>query len=162
MFDNPQQEVKNMSKKLRPIKLSDEEFELFYKEIYAEFGPKGVPAFDPKARVTAPVEEEPMVEEIPAEPVLEEVPQEIPAEPVMEEEVPAEPVYVPDEEVVQENTAKAAAVIRNVREDEAMDDYSDAAPAPKKEKGVAGLVITLCIECLAIAGVVAYWLVHIL
>ena len=40
MFDNPQQEVKKMSKKLRPIKMSDEEFELFYKEIYAEFGPK--------------------------------------------------------------------------------------------------------------------------
>ena len=171
MFDNPQQEVKKMSKKLRPIKLSDEEFELFYKEIYAEFGPKGVPAFDPKAQVTAPVEEyveeEPMVEEIPAEPVMEEVPEEpvleeVSEEPVMEEEVSAEPVYVPDEEVVQENTAKAAAVIRNVREDEAMDDYTDAAPAPKKEKGVAGLVITLCIECLAIAGVVAYWLVHIL
>ena len=29
MFDNPQREVKNMSKKLRPIKMSDEEFELF-------------------------------------------------------------------------------------------------------------------------------------
>ena len=149
MFDNPQQEVKKMSKKLRPIKMSDEEFELFYKEIYAEFGPKGVPAFDPKAQVAAPVEEEPMMEEIPAEPV-------------MEEEVPVEPVYVPDEEVVQETTAKAAAVIRNVRKDELIDDYTDAAPAPKKEKGVAGLVITLCIECLAIAGVVAYWLLYIL
>ena len=70
MFDNPQQEVKNMSKKLRPIKLSDEEFELFYKEIYAEFGPKDVP----------PVVVNPKVEEIPAEPVVEE----IPAEPVAE------------------------------------------------------------------------------
>ena len=53
MFDNPQQEAKNLSKKLRPIKMSDEEFELFYKEIYAEFGPKEIPALDLKEQ--APV-----------------------------------------------------------------------------------------------------------
>ena len=161
MFDNPQQEVKNMSKKLRPIKMSDEEFELFYKEIYAEFGPKGVPAFDRNAQVAKPVEEpvaEPVVEavvepaaEVAEEPMVEEVPQ----------EAPEATVYYPEEEI-QENTAKAAAKIRNVHADEVIDDYTDDVQIVKKEKGVAGLVVTLCIECLAIAGVVAYWLVHIL
>ena len=171
MFDNPQQEVKKMSKKLRPIKMSDEEFELFYKEIYAEFGPKGVPAFDPKAQVEEPVAEpvEEIVEEPVQEPVIEvvEEPVAVPVEePVAEEEIsveiPAEPVFTPDEEEIQENTAKAAAVIRNVQEDEFFDDYDDGEVPAKKEKGVAGLVVTLCIECLAIAGVVAYWLLNIL
>ena len=157
MFDNPQQEVKNMSKKLRPIKMSDEEFELFYKEIYAEFGPKGVPAFDRNAQVAKPVEEpvaEPAMEpaaEVFEEPVAEEIPQ----------EAPAATVYYPQEEI-QENTAKAAAKIRNVHADEVIDDYTDDVQIVKKEKGITGLVVTLCFECLAIAGVVAYWLIHIL
>ena len=142
MFDNPQQEVKKMSKKLRPIKMSDEEFELFYKEIYAEFGPKDAAPLTVNPQVEAPVEE----------PLAEEIPQ----------EAPAAPAYPPVEEAPQESTAKAAAVIRNVREDEVIDDYTDGVKVTKKEKGVAGLVITLCIECLAIAGVVAYWLIHIL
>ena len=132
MFDNPQQEVKKMSKKLRPIKMSDEEFELFYKEIYAEFGPKN----------TAPVVVNPQVEEPVAEPVA--------------------PVYPPVDEFDQENTVKAAAKIRNVHADEVIDDYTDGVKVTKKEKGIAGLVVTLCIECLGIAAVVAYWLVHIL
>ena len=151
MFDNPQQEVNKMSKKLRPIKMSDEEFELFYKEIYAEFGPKGVPAFDRNAQVNQPVvePEEEVIAEIPME---EEIPQEI----------PAEPVFTPEEEVIQETSAKAAAVIRNVQEDEFIDDYTDGVTVTKKEKGITGLVVTLCFECLAIAGVVAYWLIHIL
>ena len=138
MFDNPQQEVKKMSKKLRPIKMSDEEFELFYKEIYAEFGPKN----------TAPVVINPQVEE----PVAEEIPQ----------EVPAAPVYPPVDAFDQENAAKAAAKIRNVHADEVINDYADGVKVSKKEKGIAGLVVTLCIECLGIAAVVAYWLVHIL
>ena len=153
MFDNPQQEVKKMSKKLRPIKMSDEEFELFYKEIYEEFGPKGVPAFDPKAYVAEPVEES--VEEFVEEPVVPMV-DEVPVE------TPAAPIYPPVEEVDQELTAKAAAVIRDVQEDEAIDDYTDGVKVTKKEKGVVGLVVTLCFECLAIIGVVAYWLVHVL
>ena len=83
MFDNPQQEVKNMSKKLRPIKMSDEDFELFYKEIYAEFGPKDVPPVElnPKKET---VQEEVIAEvreAVPTEiqePVEEPVPQEVP------------------------------------------------------------------------------------
>ena len=138
MFDNPQQEVKKMSKKLRPIKMSDEEFELFYKEIYAEFGPKN----------TAPVVINPQVEE----PVAEEIPQ----------EAPAAPVYPPVDAFDQENAAKAAAKIRNVHADEVINDYTDGVKVSKKEKGIAGLVVTLCIECLGIAAVVASWLVHIL
>ena len=142
MFDNPQQEVKKMSKKLRPVKMSDEEFELFYKEIYEEFGPKN----------TAPVVVNPQVEEPVAEPMVEEIPQ----------EEPVAPVYPPVDEFDQENTVKAAAKIRNVHADEVIDDYTDGVKVTKKEKGIAGLVVTLCIECLGIAAVVAYWLVHIL
>ena len=148
MFDNPQQEVKNMSKKLRPIKLSDEEFELFYKEIYAEFGPKDVP----------PVVVNPKVEEIPAEPVVEE----IPAEPVAEEvpqEIPAEPIYAPAEEPVQEEAVKAAAVICDVQEDEFIQEEESGAK-PKKSRSVPALIVILCLEALAIAGVAAYWLLH--
>lgn len=142
MFDNPQQEVKKMSKKLRPIKMSDEEFELFYKEIYAEFGPQNV----------APVTVNPQVEAPVAEPV---------AEPVAAE-APIAPEYVPMDGFDQANTAKAAAVIRNVQADELINDYTDGVKVTKKEKGVTGLIVTLCLECLAIAGVVAYWMIHIL
>ena len=156
MFDNPQREVKNTSKKLRPIKMSDEEFELFYKEIYAEFGPKDVP----------PVDLNPQVKEVPVEPQVEEEPQvvvaeEAPAvEPVEEEipqEVPAEPVYAPQVEEVQENSVKAAAVICDVQEDELLEEMEEI-PLPKKNKGVPALIVILCLEALAVAGVAAYWL----
>ena len=147
MFDNPQQEVKSMSKKLRPIKLSDEEFELFYKEIYAEFGPKDVPPVVVNPKVEEPVAEEPVEVEIPAEPVAEEAPQEL----------PAEPVYAPEEEPVQEEAAKAAAVICDVQEDELVYEEESAAK-PKKSRSVPALIVILCLEALAIAGVAAYWL----
>ena len=160
MFDNPQREVKNTSKKLRPIKMSDEEFELFYKEIYAEFGPKDVP----------PVDLNPQVKEVPAEPQVEEEPQVVVAEPVVEEvpvepveeeipqEVPAEPVYAPQVEEVQENSVKAAAVICDVQEDELLEEMEEI-PVPKKNnKGVPALIVILCLEALAVAGVAAYWL----
>ena len=40
--------------------------------------------------------------------------------------------------------------------------YSDREPAPRKEKSVRGLVITLCLEMLGIAGVVLWWVLRIL
>ena len=42
--------------------------------------------------------------------------------------------------------------------------YADAprAVAPKKKKGVKGLVITVCVELVAIGGIVAYWLMRLL
>ena len=41
--------------------------------------------------------------------------------------------------------------------------YSDSKPAKaKKEKGVKGLVITLCLEMLGIVGVVLWWILRIL
>ena len=166
MFDNPQQNVTNNSKKLRPIKLSDEAFELFYKEIYAEFGPKDVPPVElnPKkavqeeapAAVSAPVAEEASEEFNPflSEPVEAET--EAPA-------AAAEP-ETEEDNTIQEDAAKAAAVIRNVQEDEVINDYTDGVQLvkPKKKKGIKGLVITICLELLAIAGVVAYWLLYIL
>ena len=169
MFDNPQNKVNTTSKKLRPIKMSDEEFELFYKEIYAEFGPKDVAPVDLIPQVQVEVPAEPQVEEAPqvveAEPVVEEVPlepvaEEVPVEPVEEEipqEVPAEPVFAPVAEEVQENSMKAAAVICDVQEDELLEEMEEI-PVPKKSKGVPALVVILCLEALAIAGVAAYWL----
>ena len=151
MFDNPQQEAKNLSKKLRPIKMSDEEFELFYKEIYAEFGPKEIPALDLKEQAPAAPQEP--VEAIPAEPVQEM------AEEAVVEEAPMDAT----DTLVQEEAAKAAAVIRNVREDEVIKGSTKGVKIKgKKEKGLKGLVITLCLECLAIAGIVAYWLLYLL
>ena len=154
MFDNPQKEINDMSKKLRPAKMSDEEFELFYKEIYAEFGPKEVAPVEPD-----PIEEvqEEIVEEAPVE-VAEEI-QEEDTEAALNAEIEAEAV-----QAIQEEAAKAAALIRNVKEDEVIDGNTDGITLvkPKKEKGVAGLVITLCLELLAIAGVVAYWMLYIL
>ena len=151
MFDNPQNEVNTMSKKLRPPKLSDEEFELFYKEILAEFGPKPV----------APVEPEP-VEEVPEEPVQEEAApeaEEADTEAALEAEIETEAA-----QALQQETAKAAAVIRNVQEDEVIDSSTEGITLvkPKKQKGVGGLVLTICLELLAIAGIVAYWLLYIL
>ena len=147
MFDNPQREVKNTSKKLRPSKMSDEEFELFYKEIYAEFGPKDVP----------PVDLNPQVKEVPVEPVVEEAPVVEPEEEEIPQEVPAEPVYAPQVEEVQENSVKAAAVICDVQEDELLEEMEEI-PLPKKNKGVPALIVILCLEALAVAGVAAYWL----
>ena len=151
MFDNPQKEVNNMSKKLRPPKMTDEEFELFYKEIYAEFGPKPV----------APVEPDPIEEVLEEEPVAEteEEIQEEDTEAALEAEIEAEAV-----QAIQEEAAKAAALIRNVQEDEVIDNDTDGITLvkPKKKKGIKGLVITICLELLAIAGVVAYWLLYIL
>ena len=156
MFDNPQREVKNTSKKLRPIKMSDEEFELFYKEIYAEFGPKDVPPVDLNPQVKE-VPVEPQVEEEPQVVVAEEVPVVEPVEEEIPQEVPAEPVYAPQVEEVQENSVKAAAVICDVQEDELLEEMEEI-PLPKKNKGVPALIVILCLEALAVAGVAAYWL----
>ena len=155
MFDNPQQEVKNMSKKLRPIKMNDDDFELFYKEIYAEFGPKDVPPVELNPK------KETVQEEVIAE-VREVVPTEI-QEPV-EEPAPQEVPVTEADMSVQEEAAKAAARIRNIQNDEVIDSYTDGVKLvkPKKEKGITGLVVTICLECLAIAGIVAYWLLYIL
>ena len=149
MFDNPQQEVKNMSKKLRPVKLSDEAFELFYKEIYAEFGPKDVPPVELNPKKEAPVEE-PVVEV----PVAEE--------PMVEQQ--AESVEEPMDNGLQEEILQAAAMIRDVQNDEIIDEDTEGVTLvkSKKEKGIGGLVITLCLELLAIAGIVAYWMLYIL
>ena len=150
MFDNPQNEVNHMSKKLRPPKMSDEEFELFYKEILAEFGPKPV----------APVEPDPIEEEVQEE-IAETEPevQEEDTTAALEAEIEAEAA-----QAVQEEAAKAAAVIRNVQEDEIIDGDTAGVKLvkPKKQKGIGGLVITLCLELLAIAGIVAYWMLYIL
>ena len=153
MFDNPQKEVNTMSKKLRPPKLTDEEFELFYKEIYAEFGPKPVAPVepDPVEDVLEQVQEEPVAESV--EDVLEED-----TRAVLEAEIEEEAA-----QAVQEEAAKAAALIRNVQEDEVIDGDTDGITLVKpKKKGVKGLVIAICLELLAIAGVVAYWLLYIL
>ena len=149
MFDNPQQEVKNMSKKLRPVKLSDEAFELFYKEIYAEFGPKDVP----------PVELNPKKEALVEEPVVE-VP--VAEEPMVEQQ--AESVEEPMDNGLQEEILQAAAMIRDVQNDEIIDEDTEDVTLvkPKKEKGIGGLVCTICLELLAITGIVAYWLLYIL
>ena len=149
MFDNPQQEVKNMSKKLRPVKLSDEAFELFYKEIYAEFGPKDVPPVELNPKKEAPVEE-PVVEA----PVVEE--------PMVEQQ--AESVEEPLDNGLQEEILQAAAMIRDVQNDEIIDEDTEGVTLvkPKKEKGIGGLVFTICLELLAITGIVAYWLLYIL
>ena len=55
-------------------------------------------------------------------------------------------------------------MIRNVQEDEVIDGNTEGVTLvkPKKQKGVGGLVLTICLELLAIAGVVAYWLLYIL
>ena len=145
MFDNPQQEVKNMSKKLRPVKLSDEAFELFYKEIYAEFGSKDVPPVELNPRKEAPVEE----------PVVEA--------PVVEEPM-VESVEEPMDNGLQEEILQAAAMIRDVQNDEIIDEDTEGVTLvkPKKEKGIGGLVFTICLELLAITGIVAYWLLYIL
>ena len=149
MFDNPQQEVNNMSKKLRPVKLSDEAFELFYKEIYAEFGPKDVPPVELNPKKEAPVEE-PVVEV----PVAEE--------PMVEQQ--AESVEEPMDNGLQEEILQAAAMIRDVQNDEIIDEDTEDVTLvkPKKEKGIGGLVFTICLELLAITGIVAYWLLYIL
>ena len=149
MFDNPQQEVKNMSKKLRPVKLSDEAFELFYKEIYAEFGPKDVPPVELNPKKEVPVEQ-PIVKA----PVVEA--------PIVEQQV--ETSATPDDTSLQEEILQAAAMIRDVQNDEIIDEDTEGITLvkPKKEKGVGGLIFTICLELLAIAGVVGYWLVHIL
>ena len=146
MFDNPQNEVNHMSKKLRPPKMSDGEFELFYKEILAEFGPKPV----------APVEPDPIEEAI-AETEPEDQEEDTIA--ALEAEIEAEAT-----QAIQKEAAKAAAVIRNVQQDKVIGHDTNGVKLvkPKKQKGIGGLVVTLCLELLAIAGIVAYWMLYIL
>ena len=153
MFDNPQNEVNIMSKKLRPPKMSDEEFELFYKEIYAEFGPKPVAPVEPEIQEEV-IEEEPVAE---IEPEVQEEEEDFQA--ALEAEIEAEAT-----QAIQEEAAKAAAVIRHVQEDEVIDTNTNGVKLvkPKKEKGVGGLVVIICLELLAIAAVAGYWMVHIL
>ena len=153
MFDNPQNEVNTMSKKLRPPKMSDEEFELFYKEIYAEFGPKPVAPVEPEIQEEV-IEEEPVAE---IEPEVQEEEEDFQA--ALEAEIEAEAT-----QAIQEEAAKAAAVIRHVQEDEVIDTNTNGVKLvkPKKEKGVGGLVVIICLELLAIAAVAGYWMVHIL
>ena len=152
MFDNPQNNMNTTSKKIRPVKMSDEEFELFYKEILAEFGPKPVAPVEPD-----PVEE--VQEEIAETVAKPEVQEEEDTQAIIEAEIEAEA-----NQAIQEEAAKAAAVIRNVQKDEVIDGNTNGVKLvkPKKEKGIAGLVITLCLELLAIGGIVAYWLLYIL
>ena len=146
MFDNPQNKVNTTSKKLRPPKMSDEEFELFYKEILAEFGPKPVAPVEPDPIEKAIAETEPEVQE------ADEVA-------ALEAEIEAEAT-----QAIQKEAAKAAAVIRNVQKDEVIGNDTNGVKLvkPKKQKGIAGLVITLCLELLAIGGIVAYWLLYLL
>ena len=146
MFDNPQNEVNHMSKKLRPPKMSDGEFELFYKEILAEFGPKPVAPVEPDPIEKAIAETEPEVQE------ADEVA-------ALEAEIEAEAT-----QAIQKEAAKAAAVIRNVQQDKVIGHDTNGVKLvkPKKQKGIAGLVVTLCLELLAIAGIVAYWMLYIL
>ena len=146
MFDNPQNEVNHMSKKLRPPKMSDGEFELFYKEILAEFGPKPVAPVEPDPIEKAIAETEPEVQE------ADEVA-------ALEAEIEAEAT-----QAIQKEAAKAAAVIRNVQKDEVIGNDTNGVKLvkPKKQKGIGGLVVTLCLELLAIAGIVAYWMLYIL
>ena len=75
----------------------------------------------------------------------------------MPQEIPAEPVYAPAEEPVQEEAVKAAAVICDVQEDEFIQEEESGAK-PKKSRSVPALIVILCLEALAIAGVAAYWL----
>ena len=146
MFDNPQNEVNHMSKKLRPPKMSDGEFELFYKEILAEFGPKPVAPVEPDPIEKAIAETEPEVQE------ADEVA-------ALEAEIEAEAT-----QAIQKEAAKAAAVIRNVQQDKVIGHDTNGVKLvkPKKQKGIGGLVVTLCLELLAIAGIVAYWMLYIL
>lgn len=170
MFDNPQQEVKNMSKKLRPVKLSDEAFELFYKEIYAEFGPKDAPPVELNPKKEVPVEEEIIIPDVIEEPeIIEEEPEitiaEIEEEPEADtEEIAEDPDVIAVDSSLQKEMAQAAAMIRNIQDDEIIDEDTDGITLvkPKKEKGIGGLVFTICLELLGIAGIVAYWLLYIL
>ena len=155
MFDNPQQEAKNMSKKLRPVKLSDEAFELFYKEIYAEFGPKDVPPVELNPKKEIQTAEEIIV------PDVVEAPEQTVAEPEMKEPVSNIPAA---DNSLQEEIAQAAAMIRDVQGDQIIDENTEGVTLvkTKKEKGLGGLIVTICLELLAIAGIVGYWLLYIL
>ena len=99
MFDDPQKELKRLEEQLLKQGMNDEEFERFYRDIYAEFGP---------------VEGE--------QPVT----------------VPAKP--------------------------KSRSTYADTprAVAPKKKKGIRGLVITVGLEFVGIVAIIAWWLVRIL
>ena len=155
MLDNPQQNVKNTSKKLRPIKLSDEAFELFYKEIYAEFGPKDVPPVELNPKKEIQTAEEIIV------PDVVEAPEQTVAEPEMKEPVSNIPAA---DNSLQEEIAQAAAMIRDVQGDQIIDENTEGVTLvkTKKEKGLGGLIVTICLELLAIAGIVGYWLLYIL
>ena len=65
--------------------------------------------------------------------------------------------YGPTEEQTEETPA--AKPVKKAKS-----TYADAprAVAPKKKKSVKGLVITICLELVGIAGIIGYWLMRFL
>ncbi len=102
MFDNPNEELKKLEKKLLAVEERDEDFEAFYENILREFGPEtSKTAKKTTTRRTAP----------------------------------ARPTYA--------------------------DAPRHAAPV-RREKGVSGLIVTLCMEFIGIALIIFWWVLRIL
>ena len=123
-----------MSNNPNKKQMTDEEFELFYSELFDEFGPKD---HDEDYLKDSPVKN-----------------------------VPSKNPQQPRQTAAQQAASRQAAARRYQAGPEAYGGNLDAeqpkTTTPKKEKGIRGLVILACAECLGIVGVVLWWVLRIL
>ena len=161
MFDNPNEELKRLEEQLLQAEETDRKFDRFFGDVYDEYSPAEESVY----------EEETYEEDTCGEEAYDEVPQE------MEDLLVETPV---DSGVrnyangygrqgqMRRNPGSAQqrpVQQRSVQPRTAPQNFTDesryAAPV-KKAKGVKGLVITACIECAGIVGVVLWWMLRIL
>ena len=157
MFDNPNEELKRLEEQLLQAEETDREFDRFFGDLYEEFGPVEEPAYEEETYgVDTAVSRE-----------MENLLVETPADSGIRNYVNG---YGRDGQVrrnpgsaqqrpVQQRAAQPRTAPQNAGRTTGESRY--AAPV-QKAKGVKGLVITACIECAGIVGVVLWWVLRIL
>ena len=135
MFDDPNKELKRLENQLLKAEMTDEEFEAFYDELYDEFGP-------------GKREEEDYLKDSPVNNVRGS------AAGTSQNSQPRK--SAPKQPAPRQYQTGGPAPYGG-----SLDEDRYAAP-PRKEKGIRGLVICACAECLGIVAVVLWWMLKIL
>lgn len=138
MFDDPKKELERLEEQLLAAEEPDDEFERLYEEIFEEFGEK----------------EQTTDEEYLKGLLTEEPPVRNHANGYGTKTQSAPQIR----SVPPQGTRSAAPANRSTYSDPA----SRSVPAPKKEKSTRGLKIAICLECLGIVAVVAWWLIRLM
>lgn len=174
MFDNPNQELKQLEDQLLKAEMTDEEFDRFYDELYDEFGPVEDPAEDllsgsPVSPVRnyangygaqqRPVSNPQRVQSRPVQSGTQQRPQARPTQNGAQRPQPRPTQNGTQQRPQARSTQNSTPQRPQTRPHSGEGRYVPAAP---KEPRLTGLVITACVECAGIVGVVLWWLLRIL